>query len=123
MHDEMSADKKRLIDTEDSSVKGFEGLMAAEKKLVAALTKSIEEKTGCTGEMGGNIDTKKNDPGDTQERLAKEEFAEQRKADYIDYKDLMQSNTAAKEFSLRQEQAEQYLELQALQGWRGCRCR
>merc|ERR1719331_2797085 len=44
MGDEMSADLKAAIDAEAAAVKAYEGLMAAKKKEVDALTKMIEEK-------------------------------------------------------------------------------
>jgi len=82
MHDEMNADQKTLIATEESAVKMYEGLMVAKKKLVAALTKSIEEKTERIGELGVKVATMKNDLEDTQEGLVEDmKFAEDLKKD------------------------------------------
>merc|ERR1712194_284285 len=69
MADEMSVDQKDMIAAEKSSVADFEALMAAKKKEVAALTKSIETKMACVGELGVEIATLKNDAEDTAEAL------------------------------------------------------
>merc|ERR1712194_353178 len=53
MADEMSVDQKDMIAAETSSVADFEALLAAKKKEVAALTKSIETKMARVGELGG----------------------------------------------------------------------
>merc|ERR1712079_947397 len=54
---------------------GFDGLMAAKKKEVLALTKEIETKLERTGTLGVEIAQMKNDLGDTEEALmADKEF-------------------------------------------------
>merc|ERR1711957_35705 len=72
MADEMAADQKEMISTEQGAVSDYEGLMAAKKKEVSALTKSIETKMGRVGELGVEIATLKNDAEDTAESLEEE---------------------------------------------------
>jgi len=67
MEDEMFADQKDMIATEDAAVKAYEGLMAAKKKEVAALSKSIEEKSARLGDLGVKLAEMKNDHEDTVE--------------------------------------------------------
>jgi hypothetical protein len=69
MADEMQKDQDELIATESGSVKDYEGLMAAKKKEVAVLSKSIEEKLNRVAELGVEISTMKNDLEDTSEAL------------------------------------------------------
>jgi len=69
MGDEMTADQKDMIASETASVSDFEALMAAKKKEVAALTKSIEQKMERVGELGVEIATLKDDAGDSAESL------------------------------------------------------
>jgi len=69
MADEMAADQKDMIASETASVSDFEALMAAKKKEVAALTKSIEQKMERVGELGVEIATLKDDAGDSAESL------------------------------------------------------
>jgi len=69
MGDEMAADQKDMIAAEESAVADYGGLMAAKKKEVAALTKSIENKMARVGELGVEIATMKNDAEDTAEAL------------------------------------------------------
>jgi hypothetical protein len=67
--DDMS---KALADTtsdENTSIKNYDDLMAAKTKEVAALTKSIEEKTVRSGEVAVNIVMMKEDLTDTQAAL------------------------------------------------------
>jgi len=82
MRDEMTVDQKNLNSVEKSSIAGYEGLMAAKKKEVATLTKSVEEKVARVGSLGVEIATMKNDLEDTSEGLAADKkFAENLKAD------------------------------------------
>jgi hypothetical protein len=82
MKDEMSVDYKNLISVEKSSIADYQGLMAAKKKEVTTLTKSVEEKTARVGNIGVEIATMKNDLEDTSEGLAADQkFAENLKAD------------------------------------------
>jgi len=69
MVDEMTADQKDMIATETGSVSDYEALMAAKKKEIAALQKSIEEKMKRTGDLGVEIVTLKDDAGDTADSL------------------------------------------------------
>merc|ERR1712194_234629 len=73
MADEMSVDQKDMIAAENSSVADFEALVAAKKKEVAALTKSIETKMARVGELGVEIATLKNDAEDTAESLEEDQ--------------------------------------------------
>jgi len=72
MEDEMFADQKDMIATEDAAVKTYEGLMAAKKKEVAALSKSIEEKLKRVGDLGVKLAQMKNDLEDTTESHAED---------------------------------------------------
>jgi len=72
MVDEMDKDQQSLITEEQASVKGYEGLMAAKTKEVAALTKSVELKLGKVADLGVEISTMKNDLGDTSESLSED---------------------------------------------------
>merc|ERR1719333_142803 len=72
MGDEMSKDASEAAAAEASAVKGFEELMAAKKKEVAALTKAIEEKTSRIGTLSVSVVEMKNDLGDTEEALAED---------------------------------------------------
>jgi hypothetical protein len=73
MLDEMTADHKDTVATEESAVKAYVELMAAKKKEVAALTASIEQKMTRVGELGVEIETMKNDAEDTTESLAEDQ--------------------------------------------------
>merc|ERR1712194_821189 len=73
MADEMSVDQKDMIAAETSSMGDFEALLAAKKKEVAALTKSIETKMARVGELGVEIATLKNDAEDTAESLEEDQ--------------------------------------------------
>jgi len=70
MSDEMFADQKDLISTEETAVKNYEALMAAKKKEVETLAQQIEVKMSRVGELGVEIATMKNDLEDTSEALA-----------------------------------------------------
>merc|ERR1711935_652319 len=69
MADEMAADQKEMISTEQGAVSDYEALIAAKKKEVSALTKSIEGKMQRVGDLGVEIATLKNDAEDTAESL------------------------------------------------------
>jgi len=69
MGDEMSADLKEAVDAEAAAVKSFDGLIAAKKKEVNALTKMIETKLERSGTLAVEIQEMKNDLGDTAEGL------------------------------------------------------
>merc|ERR1719469_1313158 len=73
MADEMSVDQKDMIAAEQSSASGYEGLMAAKKKEVAVLTRSIETKMQRVGDLGVEIATLKNDAEDTAESLEEDQ--------------------------------------------------
>lgn len=63
---------KDLMEAEESeatSVKNFDALMAAKKKEVSALTQAIEEKTQRAGELAVKIVQMKDDLSDTQKAL------------------------------------------------------
>merc|ERR1719414_1479743 len=70
MSDEMSADQKNLVSTEEEAVTAYEGLMSAKKKEVSVLTKGIEAKMERVGSLGVEIATMENDLEDTAEGLA-----------------------------------------------------
>jgi len=70
MADEMTADQKGVIGTEQDAVKVFTGLMAAKTREIAALTQAFETKIGRIGDLGVQIATMKNDLENTQEALA-----------------------------------------------------
>jgi len=69
MNDEMTVDLNDATSSEASSVSAFEGLMAAKKKEVEALTGMIEDKLVRVGDLGVEIQQMKNDAGDTAEGL------------------------------------------------------
>ena len=70
MNDEMSADLADGQNTEKSAIADFEGLMAAKKKEVDALSAMIEQKLTRVGDLGVEIQEMKNDLGDTADGLA-----------------------------------------------------
>lgn len=69
LKDEMSKDRADAVGAENSAIATYKGLMSAKAKEVAALTKSIEEKTVRVGELGVSIAEMKNDLTDTEEAL------------------------------------------------------
>merc|ERR1719329_1079772 len=69
MGDEMSADLKSLVAAEGDKVKSYDGLMSTKKKLVEALTKSIESKLKRIGKLGVDIVQMKNDLSESAESL------------------------------------------------------
>jgi len=70
--DEMGKDQQNMISTETGSIEDYGGLMAAKKKEVVILTKSIEVKLGRVADLGVEISTMKNDLEDTSESLAED---------------------------------------------------
>merc|ERR1719201_3177522 len=58
--------------TENSSIKTYEALMASKKKEVEALTKEIEVKLTRVGELSVEVVQMKNDLTDTQEQLVED---------------------------------------------------
>jgi len=69
MEDSMNADLAEAAAAENTSIKGFEGLMAAKTKEVKALTQAIEEKMVRLGELQVSIVEKKEDLDDTGKAL------------------------------------------------------
>jgi len=75
MEDEMKKGAAEAAAAEESAIKTYDGLMAAKKKEVLALTKQIETKLERVGTLGVEIAQMKNDLGDTEEALiADKEF-------------------------------------------------
>jgi len=72
--DEMFADQTDMIATEDAAVKVYEELMAAKKKEVAALSKSIESKLNRVADLGVAVVRMKNDLDDTTESHAEDQL-------------------------------------------------
>jgi len=69
MADEMSADVKTIVASEDEKVKSYGDLMSSKKKMVETLTKSIETKLKRIGKLGIDIVQMKNDLGESGESL------------------------------------------------------
>jgi septal ring factor EnvC (AmiA/AmiB activator) len=69
MSDTMTKNLADATSDENSSIKSFEGLMAAKTKEVDALTKSIEDKSVRLGELQVSIVEMKEDLDDTQKSL------------------------------------------------------
>jgi hypothetical protein len=67
--DSMSADLADATAVEETAIKNYDGLMAAETKEVNACTAAIEEKTVRVGETSVNIVNMKNDLSDTEKAL------------------------------------------------------
>jgi len=65
MHDEMAADIAEATKAEEAAIKIYSEMMAAKKKEVAVLQKSIEEKLQRVADLGVEIAEMKNDLGDT----------------------------------------------------------
>jgi len=70
MLDTMSKDLADATAEEEEAIKTYQALMAAKKKEVAALTATVEAKTGQIGELGVAIVQMKEDLSDTQATLA-----------------------------------------------------
>mmetsp|Transcript_18060 Transcript_18060/g.33577 ORF Transcript_18060/g.33577 Transcript_18060/m.33577 type:complete len:688 (-) Transcript_18060:104-2167(-) len=71
--DEMEAELADITETEKKSVADSEGLVAAKKKEIASLTKSIETKSVLIGELGVAIAQQENDLENTKESLAEDQ--------------------------------------------------
>mmetsp|Transcript_21621 Transcript_21621/g.37057 ORF Transcript_21621/g.37057 Transcript_21621/m.37057 type:complete len:691 (-) Transcript_21621:40-2112(-) len=71
--DEMEAELADITEAEKTSVADFEGLVAAKKKEIASLTKSIETKSVLIGELGVAIAQQENDLENTKESLAEDQ--------------------------------------------------
>merc|ERR1711865_1059614 len=69
MHDTFVASLAASTSDENSSIKAFDGLMAAKTKEVNALTKSIEEKMVRLGELQVSVVEMKEDLDDTSKAL------------------------------------------------------
>jgi len=67
--DEMSKDLADITAAEGGGVENYEALIAAKKKEVAALSATVEAKTGQIGELGVAIVEMKNDLTDTESAL------------------------------------------------------
>merc|ERR1719189_2450885 len=59
--------------TEEAAISTYEGLVAAKKKEIAALTATVESKTGQIGSLGVSIVQMKEDLSDTQAALLQDE--------------------------------------------------
>eukprot|EP00932_Pfiesteria_piscicida_P012311 SRR837773.2366.p1 GENE.SRR837773.2366~~SRR837773.2366.p1 ORF type:complete len:679 (+),score=347.26 SRR837773.2366:203-2038(+) len=71
--DEMSKDLADITATEDSAIKTYEELMSAKKREIAALSQTVEAKTGQIGELGVAVVQMKEDLSDTQAALAEDQ--------------------------------------------------
>jgi len=69
INDDMSKSLADITSTEETAIKDYEELMAAKKKEVDALTRSIESKTERIGSLAVEIVQMKNDLTDTQAQL------------------------------------------------------
>merc|ERR1719160_1571811 len=68
----MTSNLNDATNNENSSIKAYEGLMAAKTKEVNALTQAIEEKSVRLGELQVNIVEMKEDLDDTQKALTED---------------------------------------------------
>jgi len=73
MGDTMAASLSEATSTEEAAIKSYEGLIAAKKKEVEALTATVEAKTQQIGELGVSIVMLKEDLADTQETLGEDQ--------------------------------------------------
>jgi septal ring factor EnvC (AmiA/AmiB activator) len=71
--DEMAKGLSEETAAEEAAIAAYDGLMAAKKKEVAALTKSIEEKSVRTGELAVSVAEMKNDLSDTEAALLEDQ--------------------------------------------------
>jgi len=69
MGDEMSADVADATAAENAAIASYDGLIAAKKKEVAALTKMIQEKLEREAALKVSVAEEKNDLGDTAEAI------------------------------------------------------
>jgi len=96
LKDEMDKDLADATAEENSSIASFDSLMAAKKKEIVALTKSVESKTMRIGELGVRLAQMANDLEDTQEGLAEDQkfYADlagncrAKKAEWAAYKEM-----------------------------------
>jgi len=96
LKDEMDKDLADTTAEENSSIASFDSLMAAKKKEIVALTKSVESKTMRIGELGVRLAQMANDLEDTQEGLAEDQkfYADlagncrAKKAEWAAYKEM-----------------------------------
>jgi len=70
MGDEMAAGVAEATAAEEAAIENYDALMAAKKKEVASLTKSIETKSTRVGELAVSVAEMTNDADDTAESLA-----------------------------------------------------
>merc|ERR1719273_1469017 len=73
MGDTMAANLADATSTENDAISTYDGLIAAKKKEVGALTQTIEAKTKQIGELGVSIVMMKEDLSDTQAALAEDQ--------------------------------------------------
>jgi len=73
MTDTMAKDLASATAEEESTIKDFNGLMAAKTKEINTLTKEIETKTARVGELGVKLVTEKEDLDDTSKQLLEDE--------------------------------------------------
>jgi chromosome segregation ATPase len=72
LHDEMSQSLATATADENADVQSYDGLMAAKKKEVNALTAAIESKSQRVGELGVKIAMETNDKEDTAEAIVED---------------------------------------------------
>lgn len=73
MQETMEKELAEATEEEESSIKDFEGLMAAKHKQVVTLTKEIESKMVRQGEEGVELTNMKEDLDDTEKSLARDQ--------------------------------------------------
>merc|ERR1719364_444713 len=73
MTDTMDKDLASITSEEETSIKDFDGLMAAKTKEINTLTKAIETHTARVGELGVELVTQKEDLDDTTKAIAEDE--------------------------------------------------
>merc|ERR1719456_855823 len=96
LKDEMEKDLADATSAENGAIASFDSLVAAKKKEIVALTKSIESKTMRIGELGVKLAQMANDLEDTQEGLAEDKKfyanlegnCETKKAEWAAYKEM-----------------------------------
>merc|ERR1719174_790489 len=96
LKDEMDKDLSDATAAENAAISSYDGLMAAKKKEIEALTKEVESKTMRIGELGVKIAQMENDLEDTQEGLAEDQKfyadldknCELKKAEWAAYKEM-----------------------------------
>merc|ERR1719311_1254141 len=73
MTDTTDKELASITSEEETSIKDFDGLMAAKTKEINTLTKAIETHTARVGELGVELVTQKEDLDDTSKALAEDE--------------------------------------------------